>query len=114
MLIGVGVGAVLTLVVLAPFWVAPGSHFWNRMGNGSKPMLHVVAAVMYPFAIAGWEIAGAIHHHRCEPLGCRNIHTGWVLGWSMVVNSLLGGLLGLATVAVKNSLRRTTGGTVRR
>ena len=108
MLIGAAVGAILTLVVLAPFWIAPGSALWSRIGNLPHPVSCAIDACMQPFGFAGVRIADAIHHHRCEPLGCRKLHWDWMVGWSIVVNTTVGGLVGLLGSAARKRLGRTT------
>ena len=108
MLIGAGAGLVLTLVLLSPFWVAPGSPFWQRMGNWPEPAQQAITFVIRPLAAPGMAIAQSIHHHRCEPLGCRAIHLGWMLGWSLALNTTIGGLIGGLAAAMKRRLGRTT------
>ena len=104
-LVGAGIALALTLVVLAPFWVAPGSPFWSRtIGDLPESVWRVIAWIMSPFMFVGWTIVEAIHQHGCARHGCCDPHLAWALEASLVINAVVGGAIGIAVRQAKKKL----------
>jgi len=63
---------------------------------------YVVIGPYWLFHILGIIIAQNIHNGQCAYQGCRDIHIAWAFWWSLGINSIIGGVIGMMTSWIRN------------